>query len=265
MGERGGLGVLQVGEPRHHALPVLCGKGEEHLPELQEGCHLLEQFLPEPDPDTGRNFVVPRPADMEPPADLGARGFDEDRLDPRMDVLETVIEGLLGDSLVMHFQQGGEELFCHPAVNDLLLVQHQHVRNIHQDIRIGNMAVGMHRREELHHLARPFSGEPPQPYNIGSHGSPFFVTVVLVMLGLKPRLARCKLDRPLDRFAGDDGCDRDADELLDDARYNGSTDNGDRTFPLCPDCCNDGILPWCGPGIPGPSPAVHPPRPSAPR
>ena len=122
--------------------------------------------------------------DMHPPADLGTCRFNEDRLDPGMDILEPVIECLLRDSLVVHLQQGRQDLFCYLAVNDLLLVQHQDVRDIHEDIRISDMAVCLHRGEEMHHLAVPLAREASQSYNIGSH--PFtrfwYIRLLLVIL-----------------------------------------------------------------------------------
>ena len=43
------------------------------------------------------------------------------------------------------------------------------MRNIHENIGICYLAVGLHGREELHDLFAPRIFQPPFAYNIGSH------------------------------------------------------------------------------------------------
>jgi len=103
---------------------------------------------------------------MEPPSRLLPKASDEQGLDTGMNILEPVVERRLGYPVVIDPEKGGKELFCRMVGEDPLLVEHEYMRHVHQDICIGDTPVRPHGGEEMHHLAGSLPGKTPSPNNV---------------------------------------------------------------------------------------------------
>ena len=53
-----------------------------------------------------------RPSHVHAAADIGAHGFDQERFDPGMDILEPVIKDLFGNPFAVELEERGKELLC---------------------------------------------------------------------------------------------------------------------------------------------------------
>jgi len=93
VGQQDGLGVLQVGAPRHdHAevAPGLAGEGFDNLDQL---VGQADQLHAQVGADEGGDLVVPGPAGPQPSAQFRTHAFPEGALEAAVDVLV----GLGGD------------------------------------------------------------------------------------------------------------------------------------------------------------------------
>jgi hypothetical protein len=98
-----------------------------------------------------------------------------------MDVLEPVIEDIVREPVCVECKELIQDLLCHAPLIDLLVVKHQHVRDINQKIRTGDLAVRCHGREERRNIPATLSRQPAFPYYIGSHPFTLVYPVLLVM------------------------------------------------------------------------------------
>jgi len=92
VGERGRLGILQMGKSRHYRLPVLFGKGEKCLPQPDEKRELTDQIFSQSDTQTGGYLIIPRSSHMHPSARLFTHHGDQEGLDPCMNILILILE-----------------------------------------------------------------------------------------------------------------------------------------------------------------------------
>lgn len=83
-----------------------------------------------------------------------------------MDVLESLVEGRFRNTLVVKFKEGTKKRCCGLPVDYLLLVQHEDMCHIHENIGIGYIAVRVHGREKLGHLSGSLSGKASSPHHI---------------------------------------------------------------------------------------------------
>ena len=161
--------MLEMGEPRHYRPVVLLRKGQQHLPQPDKGCELLEDILPEAEPHAGHHLVVPGPADVQPATYLLPHRGDEGGLYSGMNILEPFVERGLRHSFVINVKERREQTPGMLVPQDLLFIEHHHVRNIHQDIGIGDAAVRRHGREKVHHVSGTLSCQTAASHHVSLH------------------------------------------------------------------------------------------------
>jgi len=106
---------------------------------------------------------------MKPAAGFLAYLRDEQGLDPRVDVLKTIIECRCRNSVVIEIKEPNEQLSCGLSLNNPLPGQHQHMGNIDEDIGICDITVCIHGREKMHHLTCSLSSETAPPHHVTLH------------------------------------------------------------------------------------------------
>jgi len=186
-GQRRGLGVLEVGEARHHRLRVGGGDVEQGPPEVGERPHEGDDLLLQPNPYAGRDLVVPGPAHVEAAAEVLADPVDEVGLFPGVDVLEPLVEGLLREAVVVEVEERRHQRPCRGLVDDPLPAKAEEVRHIHEEVRLRNPAVGLHRRKKVLEVAGTLAGETALPNLIRTHSINSPVCTVWPRGRLKPR------------------------------------------------------------------------------
>jgi hypothetical protein len=110
------------------------GERDQHLTETIHGIPDHQQFLAEPEAQTGRNLVVSGPADMEPPALFDPDLSDQQRFYSSMDILELFIERIFRDPICRKSEEDLHHSGGWFRFDDPLPVQHQQVSNVDQHI-----------------------------------------------------------------------------------------------------------------------------------
>ncbi|OQC65075.1 MAG: hypothetical protein BWX50_01526 [Euryarchaeota archaeon ADurb.Bin009] len=169
VGERRGLGMLQVGEARHHRLRMGGGNVEEGPPEAGERLDEGDEFLLQAYPDTGRDLVVSGPAHVEAAAEVLPGPADEVGLFPGVDVFVVLIERLLREAVVVEVEERRHQRTGRGFVDDPLPREAEEVRHIHEEVRLRDPAVGGHRGEKMLEVGRTLAGKTALPNLIRTH------------------------------------------------------------------------------------------------
>ncbi len=169
MSQRRGLGVLQVGEARHHRLRMGGGNAEQGLPQVDKRPHEGDDLLFEPHPHAGGDLVVPGPPHVEAAADVLPDPVDEVSLLSGVDVLEPFVERLFREAVVVEVEERRHQRPCRCFFDDPLPGEAEEVCHVHEKVHLRDPAVGVHRGKKVLEIARTFAGETALPNLIRSH------------------------------------------------------------------------------------------------
>ena len=172
MGERGRLGRLEVGEAGHHGLDVRGRGPEQDAPERAGLAGEREELVAEAEAEAGRDLVVPGAPDVEPAAGLVADRGREVGLDPGVDVLVRGVVDGGGKAAVAEGEEAAEEGPDVGRLDDPLPAEHQHVREVHEQVRLADIPVGPGRRQQPGDIPRPLSLEASAPHHVPYHAVP---------------------------------------------------------------------------------------------
>ena len=93
-------------------------------------------------------------------------------LDPGVDVLVRGVVDGGGKSPVSEGEEAAEEGPDVGRLDDPLPAEHQHVREVHEQVRLADIPVGPRRRQQPGDVPRPLSLEASAPHHVPYHAVP---------------------------------------------------------------------------------------------